>query len=70
MRIKLNSILLLFQIGLTINAIAQKYQDSIVGNWVSSNGARIVQVYKEDGKYKGDIIKSSNTAEIDSIDGL
>ncbi|WP_420575377.1 DUF2147 domain-containing protein [Ekhidna sp.] len=63
MRIKLNSILLFFQIGLTINVIAQKGPDSIVGNWVSSDGVRTVRVYKEKDKYKADIIKSNNPEE-------
>ena len=63
MRIKLNSILLFFQIGLTINVIAQKGPDSIVGNWVSSDGVRTVRGYKEKDKYKADIIKSNNPEE-------
>lgn len=67
MKIKLISILFLFYIGLTINAIAQKGPDGIIGNWASSDGIRTVQVYKEEGKYKGDIIKSNNPDEIGKL---
>ncbi len=66
MRIKLISILLLY-IGLTVNAIAQKRPDSIVGKWVSPDDVRTVRVFKEDNKYKADIIKSNNPDEIGKL---
>ncbi|MEQ8878848.1 MAG: DUF2147 domain-containing protein [Cyclobacteriaceae bacterium] len=66
MRIKLISILLLY-IGLTVIAIGQKRPDSIVGKWVSPDDVRTVRVFKEDNKYKADIIKSNNPDEIGKL---
>ncbi|MEQ8906176.1 DUF2147 domain-containing protein [Ekhidna sp.] len=66
MRIKLISILLLYM-GLTVNTIAQKRPDSIVGKWVSSDDVRTVRVFKEDNTYKADIIKSNNPDEIGKL---
>lgn len=41
--------------------------DIIIGDWASSPDERTVRVYKEKGKYKGDIIRSNNQEEVGKL---
>lgn len=49
------------------NSFAQNNCDQILGNWISKDNNRTVEVYKTNGKYSARIIDAKNKQEIGKV---
>lgn len=64
---KTNKQILLLLLPLVVLLTSFKNSDSIAGKWVFSDSPREIEIYKENNKYYGKIIKVSGTEKKEKV---
>lgn len=64
---KINKIILLLLLPIALILTSFKINDGIIGKWVFSDSPREIEIYKENSKYYGKIIKVSGTEKKEKI---
>ena len=64
---KINNQILLFLFPLVLLLTSFKNNDSITGKWVFSDSPREIEIYMENNKYYGKIIKVSGTEKKEKV---
>jgi uncharacterized protein (DUF2147 family) len=64
---KINKTILLLLLPLMLALTSFKNSDSITGKWVFSDSPREIEIYRENNKYYGKIIKVSGTEKKEKV---